>query len=85
MPEDAPKTESKQVYVVNDDEGCFGCLVWLFLLALFVLGFPLAAAMSLAANNSWFWACIHFVCSWFYIVYWVFFNSSFVDWLRTFM
>lgn len=36
------------------------------------LGMILAVILSWMVNHSVFWAILHFFCSWFYVIYWVF-------------
>jgi len=47
-------------------KGC-GCALWGGGLAGIV-----AAILSFYVNHSIFWALVHFVCSGFYIIYWLF-------------
>lgn len=46
-------------------KGC-GCALWGGALAGVI-----AAILSFMVNHSLFWALVHFVCSGFYIIYWL--------------
>ena len=41
------------------------------------LGFVLAIVLSWTANKSFFWAVIHGMLSWFYVIYYLFTHN---DW-----
>jgi hypothetical protein len=40
-----------------------------------------AVVLSWIANKSVIWCCLHFFCSWLYVLYWVLCRSSLYDWL----
>lgn len=43
----------------------------------------IAAALSFALNKSIFWAILHYLCGYVYVLYWLFKYTRFAEWVNT--
>lgn len=49
------------------------------------IGHWLALILSWSTNHSWAWLVFHFLCGWFYAVYWAFEYAGLANFVQGFM